>query len=78
LQSCKGVAGRHIVKVVATLKFVADHIVNMMKIASQNEIGRDFTSTAVTRRPRERLASALRTGASPGPASPYDIEALLA
>jgi hypothetical protein len=50
----------------------------MMEIASQNEIGRDFTSAAITRRPREPLASAPRTGASPGPASPYDIEALLA
>jgi hypothetical protein len=79
-QSCKpeGIAGRRIVKVVATLKFVADHIVNMMEIASQNEVGRDFTSAAMTRRPRERRASAPRTDASPGPASPYDIEALLA
>jgi hypothetical protein len=32
----------------------------------------------MTIRPRERRASAPQTDASPGPASPYDIEALLA
>jgi hypothetical protein len=80
LQSCKpeGVPGRRVTNLVATLKFVADHIVNMMEIASQNEAGRDFTSGAMPKRSRDRSASSPRTGASPGQTSPYDIDALLA
>jgi hypothetical protein len=79
LQSCmpQGVAGRRVAKVVATLKFIADHIVNMTEIAGASEAGRGFTSATITKRPREWFASAPRAGADGGAASPYDIEALL-
>jgi hypothetical protein len=69
-------AGRRIAKVVATLKFIADHIVNMMEIAGAKEAGRDFASAPMAKRRRDRLAGA--ASADTGSASPYDIEALLA
>jgi hypothetical protein len=79
LQSGKpeGVAGRRVHKVVATLKFIADHIVNMMEIAGANEAARDFTSAAMAKRPRDGLAGARQSGANASAASPCDIDALL-
>jgi hypothetical protein len=79
LQSSKpqDVGARRVAKVVATLRFVADHIVNMMEIAGAREAGRDLASAAMAKRPRGRLASA-QGDADPGSAQPYDIEGLLA
>ena len=74
----RDVAGRRVAKVEATLKFVADHIANMMEIAGATEAGRDFTSAAATKRPRDRFANAPRRIADANQASPYDIDALLA
>jgi hypothetical protein len=78
LQSSKpqDFGARRVANVVATLKFVADHIVNMMEIAGAREAGRDFTAAAMARPQRDRVAGA--AGADPGAAQPYDIEALLA
>jgi hypothetical protein len=80
LQSSKlqDVAGRRVAKVVATLKFIADHIVNVMEISGGNEAARAFPSATIAERRRDRLASAPRERADPGQASPYDIDALLA
>ena len=74
----RDVDGRRVAKVEATLKFVADHIANMMEIAGATEAGRDFTSAAATKRPRDRFANAPRRIADANQASPYDIDALLA
>ena len=74
----RDVAGRRVAKVKATLKFVADHIANMLEIAGATEAGRDFTSAAATKRPRDRFANAPRRIADANQASPYDIDALLA
>jgi len=80
LQSCKlnGVAGRRVANVVATLKFIADHIANMTELAGVNEAVADFTSAPMARRPRDRFANAPRSAAGTSQASPYDIDALLA
>jgi hypothetical protein len=79
LQPCKpqDVGARRVANVVATLKFVADHIASMMEIAGAREAGREVASTAMAKLPRGRLAGA-RAGADPGGAQSYDIEALLA
>jgi hypothetical protein len=80
LQSSKpqDVAGRRIANVVATLKFIADHIFTMTEIAGADEAGRVFTLATMAKQRRDRFASAPRKGADAGQASPYDIDALLA
>jgi chemotaxis protein CheZ len=71
------IAGQRITKVVATLKFIEDHIVNMMEIWGGINALRNFTPAAMAEpRGGARLLNGPKLDAETGHASQDDIDAL--
>jgi chemotaxis protein CheZ len=71
------ITGQRITKVVATLKFIEDHIVNMMEIWGGIDALRNFTPAAMAQpRGGARLLNGPKLDAETGHASQDDIDAL--
>jgi len=78
-ESCnfQDLTGQRITKVVATLKFIEQHIVNMMEIWGGIEALKDFTPTAMVERQGDaRLLNGPRLATDTGHVSQDDIDAL--
>ena len=78
-ESCnfQDLTGQRINKVVATLKFIEDHIVKMMDIWGGIEALKDFTPVAITERDGDaKLLNGPRLADDAGHASQDDIDAL--
>jgi chemotaxis protein CheZ len=78
-ESCnfQDITGQRITKVVATLRFIEGHIVNMMEIWGGIDALRDFTPTAMAERPGgARLLNGPKLDGDTGHASQDDIDSL--
>jgi chemotaxis protein CheZ len=78
-ESCnfQDLTGQRISKVVATLKFIEEHIVKMMEIWGGIEALKDFTPIAITQREGDsKLLNGPRLDTDAGHASQDDIDAL--